>query len=93
MTFLLMSGGDEMQGQGKPDYQRISDDGQYAAWYSESWYYGHHYRVYSSSPWHTCGNGTRYATEWEAKQAVDTFLDEWVPLAKQERKEKSPFTQ
>ena len=73
-----------MEGQHEPTYSRASDDAQYAAWYNESWFYGHHYRFYSYSPWHTCGNGTRYATEGEARNAVDAYIDEWVPLARQE---------
>ena len=58
----------------QPDYYRASPDKRFAAWYGESWYYGHHYRLYSYSPWHTCGNGTRYETAEEARKAVDSFM-------------------
>ena len=63
----------------QPTYKRESADRRFAAWYGESWYYGHHYRLYSYSPWHTCGNGLRYGSEAAARAAVDAFMDEWVP--------------
>ena len=69
----------------QPDYYRESPDKRFAAWYGESWYYGHHYRFSSYSPWHTCGNGTRYQTEEEARKAVDTFMDVWVPSVRGEQ--------
>jgi hypothetical protein len=40
-----------------PAYLRESADRQFAAWYVESWYYGHHYRFFSCSPWHLAGLG------------------------------------
>ncbi len=58
-----------------PDYLRVSEDGGFAAWYCESWYYGHHYRLYSFSPWHSCDNGTRYEQEEDARRAVDEYMD------------------
>ena len=66
---------EEMQ----PRYKRESADRRLAAWYGKSWYYGHHYRLFSYSPWHTCGNGLRYGSEAAAGAAVDAFMDEWVP--------------
>ena len=65
-------------------YYRESADKQFAAWYVESWYYGHHYRFFSSSPWHTCGAGTRFQTEQEAHEAVDHFFDVWMLRALRE---------
>lgn len=67
-------------------YRRQSADGCFAAWYGESWYYGHHFRMYSYSPWHTCGNGMRYVSEQEARIAVDHFMDVQVPLLLGERR-------
>jgi len=60
-------------------YVRESKDTRFAAWYCESWYYGHHYRFYSYSPWHTCGLGTRYDYEDDARRAVDHYMDVVVP--------------
>ncbi len=62
-----------------PKYVRKLDNSLFAAWYCESWYYGHHYRFYSYSPWHTCGLGTRYGSEEDAKCAVDHYMDVMVP--------------
>jgi hypothetical protein len=59
--------------------RRVSADGRFAAWYVESWYYGHHYRFFSCSPWHLAGSGTRYQTEEEARAAVDAYMDVRVP--------------
>lgn len=61
-------------------YHRETGDKQCAAWYVESWYYGHHYRVFSYSPWHTSYNGSRFEKEEDARAAVDRFLDEQVPM-------------
>ena len=66
-------------------YRRESDDVRFAAWYCESWYYGHHYRFYSYSPWHTCGLGTRYDCEDDARCAVDQYVDVVVPAMRGER--------
>jgi hypothetical protein len=60
-------------------YKRETPDRQYVAWYVESWYYGHHYRFYSLSPWHLAGSGVRYEQEAEAREAVDRFMDVKVP--------------
>jgi len=65
-------------------YYRESADKQFAAWYVESWYYGHHYRFFSFSPWHTCGAGTPFQTEQEAREAVDRFFDVWMLWALRE---------
>ena len=65
-------------------YLRESADKRFAAWFVESWYYGHHYRWFSYSPWHTCGSGLRYGTEAEAKAAVDHFMDVWMPAVLRE---------
>src|SRR5258706_11683534 len=69
----------------QPGYGRETVDRLFAAWYVESWYYGHHYRFYSYSPWHTCGNGTRYDSEAAAKAAVDGFMDVWIAAALREK--------
>ncbi len=61
------------------EYKRESADRRFAAWYIESWYYGHHYRFFSLSPWHTAGSGTRCRTEGEACAAVDWYMDVQVP--------------
>jgi hypothetical protein len=60
-------------------YMRESADRRFAAWYIESWYYGHHYRFFSCSPWHGVGSGTRYRTEEEARAAVDAYMEDRVP--------------
>ena len=65
----------------EPLYSRESEDKAFAAWYGESWAYGRHYRFFSYSPWHNCGAGTRYDTEKDARQAVDHFMDVWMPAA------------
>lgn len=71
----------------KPGYMRESDDTCFAAWYGESWYYGHHYRFYSYSPWHTSGLGTRYEREEDARRAVDHYMDVLVPEMVRERED------
>jgi len=68
----------------RPGYRRASADERFVAWYIESWYYGHHYRFFSLSPWHTAGSGTRCRMEEEARAAVDWYMDVWVPRAVQE---------
>lgn len=60
-------------------YERRSGDNHFVAWVVESWYYGHHYRFFSYSPWHNCGSGTRYASEAAARSAADHFMDVEVP--------------
>ena len=67
-----------------PGYRRASADERFVAWYIESWYYGHHYRFFSCSPWHLVGSGTRYRTEAEARAAVDWYMEVWVPRVLQE---------
>jgi hypothetical protein len=59
------------------EYLRESVDRRFVAWYIESWYYGHHYRFFSYSPWHVAGTGTRYGTEEEARAAVDWYMEVW----------------
>jgi hypothetical protein len=65
-------------------YRRESADQQYAAWCLECGYDGHHYRVFSYSPWHACGTGTPYTTEAEARAAIDDYIDRQVPLMRKE---------
>jgi hypothetical protein len=71
-------------GERQPEYLRESADRRFAAWYVESWYYGHHYRFFSCSPWHLVGSGTRYRTEAETRAAVDWYMEVWVPRVLQE---------